>query len=411
MVETVRSIVDPITKDTGGGYAIVDGPHQVFDLAGDGGIKRVSLADLLAVGSPQSHWRFPYDEHLDMEALREVYRGAAALVDISQAGKSGAAILASFNAHVRRNPSMVLVAPHTHALQEFFGQVAVAGQGEEAQTTYRDANRDERPRWGGEADPLDYTSSVPVHAEFKITGLIQDGAWQDPSDLEAARALLQARYDLTLGIGTWRRIRRLMHNPPRPLLSGPRPGRGSGSGGGQCTGEVETRDRGGRLGGVAAALQPIIDVGWMRRRGGGVSFAYILAEGEALVQNPSPALSLWLALSKTQSTVRLQSRIQEVYMHEGLQQYLVARRELFEGIAAPFSCDLEATTPAIWLEPGGTATEEVDWSARGRAIAESTSQWVAAFSDLVAECHRIEAIPTMERMMAQGRIRFNPSQR
>ena len=74
-----------------------------------------------------------------------------------------------------------------------------------------------------------------------------------------------------------------------------------------------------------------------------------------------------------------------------------------------FSCDLEATTPAIWLGPGGTATEEVDWSARGQAIAESTSNWVSAFTDLVAECHRIEAIPTMERMIAQGRIRFNPN--
>ena len=83
---------------------------------------------------------------------------AAALVDISQAGKSGAAVLSSFNARVRRNPAMVLVAPHTHALQEFFGQVALAGQGEEAQATYRDANRPDRPRWGGEPDPLDYTS-------------------------------------------------------------------------------------------------------------------------------------------------------------------------------------------------------------------------------------------------------------
>ena len=69
--ETVRSIVHPIVKNAGGGYAIVDGPHQVFDLASDGRIKRVSLADLLAVGSPESHWRFPYDEHLDVETLRE----------------------------------------------------------------------------------------------------------------------------------------------------------------------------------------------------------------------------------------------------------------------------------------------------------------------------------------------------
>lgn len=33
-----------------------------------------------------------------------------------------------------------------------------------------------------------------------MTGLIKDGLWQDPSDLEAARALLQARFDLRIGI-------------------------------------------------------------------------------------------------------------------------------------------------------------------------------------------------------------------
>jgi hypothetical protein len=407
--ETVRSVVDPIIRDAGDGYAVVDGPHQIFDLASGGGIKRVSLADLLAVGSPESHWRFPFDEHPDVEGLREIYRNASALVDISQAGKSGSAVLSSFSARERRNPSMVLVVPHTHALQEFFGHVALAGQGEEAQAAYRDANSPTRPRWGGAPDPLAYAAAVPVQAEFKVTGLLYDGAWQDPSGFEAARALLQARYDLTLGI--WD----LASNPtlratlldvapvkPAPPVEVPVPAAASARATSKLDKEIAIWEE------WAARLKPIIDAGWVRRRGGGVSFAYVLAGGDALVQNPSPQLSLWLALSKTQATVRLQSRIQEVYMHEGLQQYLVARRELFEQIATPFACDLEANTPAIWLAPGGTATEGVDWDERGRAIAECTRKWMPAFADLVAECRRIEAIPAMERMLHKDRVQFNP---
>lgn len=408
--ETVRSLVDPIVRDAGGGYALVDGPHQVFDLASDSGIKRVSLADLLAVGSPEAHWRFPHDERPNVASIRDVYGGATALVDIAQAGKSGAEVLSSFSARVRWNPSLVLVVPHTHALGEFFGHVALAGQGEEAQTAYRDANRSQRQRWGGRPDPLNYAAAVPVHAQFKVTGLINDGAWQDPSGLEAARELLQARYDLTLGI--WD----VAQNPtlrttlldvapvaPAPPVSAPVPA-GART---RANSKLETEESIWEE--WAARLQPIIDAGWVRRRGGGVSFAYVLAGGERLVQNPSPQLSLWLSLSKTQATVRLQSRIQEVYMHEGLQQYLVARQEIFEQIAAPFDCDLNARTPAVWLARGGTVTEEVDWAERGRAIAECTSNWVPAFADLAAECKRIEAIPTMERMLAQDRTQFNPN--
>lgn len=408
--DTVRSLVNPIVRDAGDGFALVDGPHQVFDLASDGGIKRVSLADLLAMGSPEARWRFPHDEHPDVESLRDIYRDACALVDISQAGKSGAAVLSSFGARVRWNPSLVIVVPHTCALQEFFGQVALAGQGEETQVAYREANRPDRPRWGGEPDPLDYAAAVPVQAEFKVTGLIHDGVWQDPSGLDAARALLQSRYDLTLGIwdlasNSTLRTTLLDVAPvaPAPPVSAPVPTAAST----RAKSKLETEEAIWEE--WATRLQPIIDAGWVRRRGGGVSFAYILAQGEALIQNPSPALSLWLALSKTQATVRVQSRVQEVYLHEGLQQYLVERRDLFKQIATPFDCDLEAKTPAIWLAPGGTANEEVDWDERGQAISQSTLKWVPAFADLVAECRRIEAIPTMERMMAQARIRFNPS--
>ena len=49
-------------------------------------------------------------------------------------------------------------------------------------------------------DPIAYTCPVPVQADFTVTGLVQNGEWQDPSDLEAARSLLQASDDLKIGI-------------------------------------------------------------------------------------------------------------------------------------------------------------------------------------------------------------------
>ena len=286
----------PIAQDAGGGYALVDGPHQVFDLASDGGIKRVSLADLLAVGSSEAHWRFPYDERPNVASIRDVYGDAAALVDVAQAGKSGAEVLSSFSARVRWNPSLVLVVPHTHALGEFFGHVALAGQ-------------ERRPRpptatptvpatsLGREPDPLNYAASVPVHAQFKVTGLIKDGAWQDPSGLEAARELLQARYDLTLGIWdlapnpTLRTtlLTSLRSGPPLrsrfPCRRPPVPERNPNS---------RPRNPPGRSGPLAFSQSSIL-AGYAGEGAG--FFAYILAEGDPTRSEPvSPPLALAIAV-------------------------------------------------------------------------------------------------------------------
>ena len=198
--EVVRSLADSIVKSKPGSYALVDGPRQVFDLASDGGIKSLSLADFLAVGTPESNWHFPFGEFRAGRSPDEMYQGAAALVDISQANRAGAALLSHFGALLRRNPNQVLIVPHTHYLQEFFGRVALAGQSEQTLSTYADEHPQGSPASRREPNPLDYTSAVPVQAEFMITGLIQREAWQDPSDLEAARALLQSRYDLTIGL-------------------------------------------------------------------------------------------------------------------------------------------------------------------------------------------------------------------
>jgi hypothetical protein len=41
---------------------------------------------------------------------------------------------------------------------------------------------------------------LPVEADFRVTAVLQSGMWVDPAPLEAARSLLQARFDLKLGI-------------------------------------------------------------------------------------------------------------------------------------------------------------------------------------------------------------------
>jgi hypothetical protein len=407
--EVVRRLTDSVVKSKPGSYALVDGPRQVFDVASDGAIKRVSLADFLAVGTPESNWHFPFDESRAGKSYVDLYGGSGAVVDISQANKGGSDLLAHFRGLLRRNPGQVLIVPHTHYLQEFFGEVALAGQGELAWAAYAAQHPRDSPEAGRKLDPLDYTSAVPVQAEFKITGLIQDGAWQDPSDLEAARALLQARYDLKIGI--WD----LASNPtlratlldvvevqPAPPVEVAVPAAASARAKSKLDKEQAIWKE------WAVRLNPLTHVGWKRRRGGGISFSFALCEP---VQGPRAALHLWLSLSKTQATVRVQCELQEVYMYEGLQRYLVARRPVFEWIAAPTATDLEATTPAIWVAVGGTATDGIDWAARGRDIADCTPKWRTAFEDLVFECRRIGAVPQMERMMNPGRITFNPDTR
>jgi hypothetical protein len=404
--EVVRSLADAVVKSKPSSYALVDGPRQVFDLISGGAIKRVSLSDFLAVGTPESNWRFPFEEFRAGVSFDDVYQRAAALVDISQANTAGSAMLTHLGALLRRNPRQVVIVPHTHYLQEFYGQVALAGQGEEAWAAYsaehpRDTNEIRR-----EPDPLHYTSAIPVDAEFKITGLIENEAWQDPSDLEAARALLQSRYDLTIGI--WD----LASNPtlratllevvevrPAPPVEVAVPAAARARAKSKLDKEQSTWEE------WATRLDPLTQVGWERRRGGGVSFSFALCEP---VQGPRAALHLWLSLSKTQATVRVQCELQEVYLNEGLQRYLVVRQPTFDGIASPTATDLEATTPAIWVAQGGTATDGIDWAKRGRSIAECTPKWQVAFGDLIAECRRIGAVPQMERMLNRGRITFDP---
>lgn len=95
---------------------------------------------------------------------------------------------------------VVLVVPHTHRVQQVLD--AWVKWARDGRPELRAPEPDEFTPWNPETppDPHEYTQPIPVSAEFHVTGLIENETWQDASRLEAARRLLQARFDLKLGI-------------------------------------------------------------------------------------------------------------------------------------------------------------------------------------------------------------------
>ena len=96
---------------------------------------------------------------------------------------------------------IVLVMPHTYLTETVLRGYAKWVNAGRPRQFLLDLEGQPRKKWDPTAPPaatvpphpIAYTCPVPVQADFKVTGLVQGGEWQDPSDLEAARSLLQAR--------------------------------------------------------------------------------------------------------------------------------------------------------------------------------------------------------------------------
>lgn len=89
---------------------------------------------------------------------------------------------------------LIIVTPHTDATSVYLdGYVEWVADGRP-----KYASVPPQPSYGHDGTPL--AEVVPVEGDFRVTGVLQDGKWVDPAPLEAARLLLQARFDLKLGI-------------------------------------------------------------------------------------------------------------------------------------------------------------------------------------------------------------------
>lgn len=184
-----------VTAEGDEGFANVSGPRSVIALKPDGTPTRRRLAPLLTGGvrkkpDDQGRWRMSDSEvwgELDSRILVDAYgmfwRMALSMHDY-----------AYFERTWFKHDKLIIVAPHTYAETVYLnGYVEWVARG--------------RPLYAP-GPPLPYPEDgrpslptvVTTEADFRVTGAVQDGAWVDTSALEAARALLQIRFDLKLGI-------------------------------------------------------------------------------------------------------------------------------------------------------------------------------------------------------------------
>jgi hypothetical protein len=95
---------------------------------------------------------------------------------------------------LKSEDDLIIVTPHTNATSVYLdGYVEWVADGRPKYAPIPPLSS-----YGYDGTPL--AEVVPVEGDFRVTGVLQKGKWIDPAPLEAARLLLQARFDLKLGI-------------------------------------------------------------------------------------------------------------------------------------------------------------------------------------------------------------------
>ena len=455
---TVTSIVGPILDSSGpGAFALVIGTRSVVEVRPDGDLRHIRLRSMLPGGSttvdvlrcvdeplPDGYelvaretleqWRESKD-HRQLEVLfgcrfhreseRWVFlnRGeyylplAAARVrpsvvvdtslgdEIEEDGKEYEPFVESFKAFERtrlRGSEVVVVMPHTHRTEAFLQRYAnwvAAGRPQENSSRWSFPP----PNSWSPSDPPDparYGYPVPVQAKFKVTGFLRDGEWRDPADLEAARSLLQARYDLKIGF--WdlvnnATLRRTLL-PALPPDQVPATSIGVPTGAAQRTHRQLSRRRAERAReeearhSIESTLRPLRDIGWTKfiprcdlclPLTDFVALSTIRRAATWPDDEPYPLVQLELTISKRHCDV---SVFTIMYSDVDLRRYIHARRQLLEEIAAPAACALTGSARiSLYRKPGGWA-DGVDWATAASAIADRSSLWREAFEALCQEC-------------------------
>jgi len=438
---SASSLVGPILESAGlTAFALVIGVRSVQEVLPDGTVKRTRLASFLTGGTTRVELirtgigqQLPegYEKAGEMRAWNDDVYGTVGVKRTSQGSRwvfldgneyylnlagraigptvivdtSLSLIGGTLSAHAfeslesRRlfDDETVLVLPHTYrtgALMERYVEWVQAGRPKDHEP-YVAAPTEWDPV--APPDPIRYTCPVPVRAQFEVTGLVQDGAWRDPSDLEAARSLLQARYDLKIGI--WD----LVGNPTlRRTLLATLPIR-------EAPGETvevppgaaararrrvakKMDDRAAEkaaLRSIYELLAPMREVGWEEVTPGGNLFLPFTEPFHRWPEDePFPLVRLELVISKRHCAV---NAFTILYNQVSLGSYVNSRRATLEEIAAPEVCTLGGSGSGraeLWREAGGWG-DTVDWAARGTAIAGRSPRWAEIFRDLCDECRAI----------------------
>lgn len=427
---TVASVVSPILDSAGGdSFALVIGNRSVVELRQDGTLRRKSLRSFLPGGNtnteiirvtgetlPEGFDPVPDSPYAAVNSALGVGRGQAgrrwrflngnefylryagpviAPAVIVDAGKSlmdGTEITGLHLEALQRSrlfgSSIVLVLPHTHRAEALIG----AHHRRLADRWYGPSGIEPSGEWDSKAppDPVRYTCPVPIRADFAVSGLSQGGSWQDPADLEAARWLLQARYDLKIGI--WDLVR----NPVlrRTLLQSiPVPEAPTGAAtvpaaaarrANRHVAEIVDREAAARqaLTEISTHLGALYEQGWQDQRPGDLRLP--LTQEFSRWEDAEPEPLVWLRLTIARQCTEV-TGFALLYNHPDvdIDDYVRARRDLLCRIAAPGEFAPNRAWPVLWRDAEGWAGD-VDWQARADQIVSRTDQWIRVFDGLCA---------------------------
>ncbi|MBE5469514.1 hypothetical protein E3G67_001443 [Mycobacteroides abscessus] len=195
--DTVSSLVLPLLEARGDdAVAKIGGPRTLMSPNPNGPVLRRRLAGVLPGGvrTPKKRagrWRL-----VEMSQMWEDDEDAAVVVDTwgwYWFNAMSASDFAHFEKTWLSQDNLVIVAPHTHAATVFLdGYIQWVAEGRYPHTLDMPL-----PPYNWD---LGQIPVVPIEADFHVTGVLQDGSWVDPAPLEAARALLQTRFDLRIGL-------------------------------------------------------------------------------------------------------------------------------------------------------------------------------------------------------------------
>ena len=281
----------------------------------------------------------------------------------------------------------VLILPHTSANETFLTRYSAwvaAGRPSTASETedyswMRSAWTLASEAAGGAPDnapdPMERTLPTPIEAAFRVTGLMEGAQWQDASHLEASRALLEARYDLRIGIWVLARNPTLRQTllDASPIAAAPTtpaavPPAARQRALDRVNTTLATRDADRKIWlATLAHFDPLIRLGWVpddeptRGRKWHLHLPLTRPYVDYGRVTPGPLAQLHMSFSKRNNAVELKARQQGLV---GFEAFLRTRPETFE-----------------WTENLGWG-DDVDWASWVAAMARRTIGWLTAFAPL-----------------------------